>query len=90
MDRTKMTVVFEVKDREAMKQLYEAHKAGSLICGMSPNILAWGDCITTPDEIIGGLLEVDVESINKKEIGELVTLAEKYRGVYPLLPRITP
>lgn len=78
MTKEKMTVVFTVKDREAMKQLYDAHKNGGLICGMSPNIIAWGDQVTKPGEIVEGLAELDPAYPNIKELKELCEMAEKH------------
>lgn len=75
-----MTVVFEVKDREAMMQLYEAHKFGATICGLMPNIIAWGDQVTTPGEILDGLLEIDPEFPSKRELQELCDMAENHRS----------
>ena len=78
MNKNKMTVVFTVKDRKAMEEMHKAHLNGTLICGMSPDILSWGDQITTPSEIIDGLLEIDSEFPNKKDLTELIEKAEKH------------
>lgn len=79
MKPTKMTVVFDVKDRDAMKQLYEAHKSGTAVCGMLPSIIAWGDQITIPGDIVEGLLEIDPQYPDTKELKELCDMAEKHR-----------
>ncbi len=79
MDTTKITVVFEVKDRGAMKQLYEAHKSGTTVCGLSPNIIAWGDQLTTPGEMLDGLVELDPDYPDKRELKTLCDMAEKHR-----------
>lgn len=74
-----MTVVFEVKDRDAMKQLYEAHKSGTTVCGLSPNIIAWGDQLTVPSELVDGLIELDPDHPDKRELRELCEMAETHR-----------
>ncbi len=79
MNTSTMTVVFQVKDLDAVKQLYEAHKNGTLICGMIPEIISWGDQLTTPSEIIDGLIEIDPDFLNKKELSELCDIAETHR-----------
>lgn len=79
MDKTKITVVFEVKDRDEMKQLYEAHKSGKTICGLAPNIIAWGDQLTIPSELLDGLVELDPDYPNKRELKTLCEIAENHR-----------
>ena len=78
MDTEKMTVVFEITDRTAMKAFYDAHKDGLSVCGMQPIIMAWGDQMTVPGEIVDILANLDPESFNKKEIKELCEMAEKH------------
>lgn len=77
-DRTHMTVVFEVKDKDAMRQLWEAHKSGTLVCGMSPNILSWGDQITAPGDIVDRLINIDPDYPDKKELREICDMAERH------------
>ena len=79
MNRNKMTVVFDVKDITRLTELHEAHLNGGLICGMVPEILSWGDQVTTPSEIIGRLVELDLFCINNKEVKALIELAEKHQ-----------
>lgn len=43
IDRTKLTVVFEVDDAEAAKVLWTAHKDETPINGLIPVVIAWGD-----------------------------------------------
>ena len=79
MNGKKLTVVFEIKDDTARKQLWEAHKSGALVCGMSPNIIARGDQVTIPSEILSGLLEVDPNWPDKELVRNLCSAAEQHR-----------
>jgi len=78
MDTTKMTVVFDVKDRAAVGELYEAHKGRGTVCGMCPVVLAWGDQVTAPGQITERVAELDPEFIDKKEVRSLIELAEQH------------
>jgi len=79
MDTSKLTVVFEVKDRDAMAQLYEAHMSGSTIYGLAPSKIAWGDQLTTPSELLDGLINLDPEFHKKRDLKSLCERAEKHR-----------
>lgn len=79
-DRSQFTVVFDVvdKDQLSIKGLYDLHKNGGNIFGLSPRILAWGDKVSVPGEIVMGLLDVDPQYPDKIILEELCNLAEKY------------
>jgi ATP-dependent Clp protease adapter protein ClpS len=79
MTKRLLTVVFEIKDDTARKQLWDAHKDGTLVCGMAPNIIAWGDQVSVPSDILSGLLELDVNWPDKEAISDLVEMAEQHR-----------
>lgn len=78
MDRDTMTVVFKVKDREAMKAIYDAHLNGTTICGMHPETIAWGDQVDVPSQIVNVLNEMDPDYPNKDELREVCDMATKH------------
>jgi hypothetical protein len=72
------TVVFEVKDRQAFKAIYDAHLSGEQIMGAYPRILAHGDQVTTPGEIVDGLSRLDPDgfSMQRSDSGDRTLLRE--------------
>jgi hypothetical protein len=79
MDTAKITVVFSVKDRRAVEQIYKAHRSGTTVCGLWPGIISFGDQVTTPGEILEAMLELDPECPNKRELKSLCERAEGHR-----------
>jgi hypothetical protein len=50
MDRTTLTVVFQIKDMDQAKALWESHKTGKPVLGMIPSKLHWGDVVEKLDK----------------------------------------
>lgn len=46
------TIVFRVADRKAFGEMMQHHMDGTPICGLVPIIMASGDCVTVPGEIV--------------------------------------
>lgn len=80
MDTSKITIVFGVKDREKIKSIYDAYKTGGLICGLTPLVIAWGDQITIPSEILNELIDIDVDFECIPKVKKLIELAEYHQS----------
>ena len=73
-----MTIVFDVKDKETFKAYFDAHLKSECIHGGYPKIIADGDQITIPNEIVDGLsnLDADGHSMHRNESGNRTLLRE--------------
>jgi hypothetical protein len=69
----KVTVVFEIEDEEAFREVYGRHLEGDLLCGAFPILIAVGDVVTGAIEIIESVADLDAAST----VGEVSTLAHE-------------
>ena len=69
----KVTVVFEVEDEEAFREVYDRHLEGHTLCGAFPRLFAVGDVVTGAVEIIESLADIEIED----DTADLSTLARE-------------
>lgn len=86
MEKRYVTVVFEVRDTEAFKDIYQSHMQGQELLGAYPEIIARGDAVTVPGEITDRLHQLDSdgfqmqnsESDDRTLLRELISMADEY------------
>ncbi len=78
MDRSRLTIVFEVRDKDAAQVFWAAHVKGAAVHGLEPSILQWGDQLTKPAEIVQGVADLDAFSPNRAKVEKLISEAEQF------------
>lgn len=72
------TIVVAIVGRSAMGPLFDAMRTRQPILGMQVNIMALGDQVTVPGEIMEELAAMDWNSLDRDKIRSLIERAEKH------------
>lgn len=83
MSEKRITIVFKVVEPDAFKRFYESHLSGELIHGAIPTILATGDQVSVPMDIMNTLIHMDPYAIDEKLVAELIDESEKHLNKEP-------
>lgn len=78
MSDKRITVVFKIVESDAFKRFYESHISGEPIHGAIPTILATGDQVSVPMDILNALSQIDPNAINEKLLAELINESERH------------
>lgn len=77
--RRRITVVFEVVDESCLAQLYDSHLSRNPVCGGVPAIIASGDQVSIPQDIIEALSGLDPETQYRDAIAILIEQACRFQ-----------
>lgn len=74
------TAVFECdeKDKRFHRKIVNAHMKSERIDGAFPRIIATGDQVTVPSELVIGIADIDPENIDRDALAKLVADARAY------------